>query len=292
MDILKQNVIEAGRELCRGGLIARTWGNVSVRTDKDHFAITASGREYDSLTEDEIVTVNLKDLSYEGGIVPSGEKKVHQQIYKLRPDAGFVIHTHQINASAVAAMGLDEVRFTRKYPGIGYTVPCAAYGLPGSKRVASAAAKVLRSYDTRAFLMSRHGAVCFGRDKDEAFETVHALEEACGHFLRNIDVEPWEYSGENCADAVKYWPFDSIGAYLDDFAQMFGTHLDLRNYNPQRIALKYGEDVEAVRMVVDKNCRAGLAAVKTGCRPIKTGDCLRMRRVYKKKYSKLRAVDR
>ena len=74
MDILKQSVIEAGRELCRRGLIARTWGNVSVRTDENHFAITASGREYDSLTENEIVTVNLKDLSYEGDIVPSGRR--------------------------------------------------------------------------------------------------------------------------------------------------------------------------------------------------------------------------
>lgn len=282
MDILKQNVIEAGRELCRLGLIARTWGNVSVRTEENHFAITASGREYDSLTENEIVTVNLKDLSYEGDIVPSGEKKVHQQIYKLRPDAGFVIHTHQTYASAVSAMGLEQVRLTAGYPGLGMSVPCAEYGLPGSKRVAKGIAKVLRTSDSKAILMSNHGAVCFGRDRDEAFETLLSLEDACRDFLRNAGVVT-----EKDDDPVKAWPRKKIGVYLDDFAQMFGTHLNLRNYNPQSVADRYGEDVEAVEMVVYKNCLAGLAAVTAGRNPIKMHECLYMRRVYKKKYSKL-----
>lgn len=283
MDLLKQQVIDAGRELCRSGLIARTWGNVSVRTDDNHFAVTASGKAYDTLTEDEIITLNLKDLSYEGDVKPSGEKKVHRVIYKMRADAGFIIHTHQTNASAVAAMGLKEIKFAKKYPGIGFDVPCAEYGLPGSKAVVSGVAKVLKRHETRAILMSNHGAVCFGRDRDEAFEAAYALEEACGDFLQNTGVV-MNSSGD--------WKEDRLGVYLDDFAQMFGTHLSMKNYDPQTVAAQYGEDVEAVRMVVDKNCLAGLAAKMTGSKPIRTWECLYMRMIYKKKYSLLKGVDR
>ena len=285
MDILKQQVIEAGRELCRRGLVARTWGNVSVRTDEDHFAITASGREYEDLTENEIVTVNLKDLSHEGSVMPSGEKKVHQQIYKLRPDAGFVIHTHQIYASAVSAMGLEQVRLTAGYPGLELSVPCAGYGLPGSEKVAKSIAKVLSSSDSKAILMSNHGAVCFGRDRDEAFEAVLSLEDACRDYLRNTGI-----IGELADDPVKAWPRKRIGVYLDDFAQMFGTRLSLRNYNPQTVADKYGEDAEAVEMVVYKNCLAGLAAVTAGRGTVRKHECMYMRRVYKKRYSKLKSM--
>ena len=44
----KELVVKAGLELVRNGLIARTWGNVSCRLDDKTFAITPSGRSYES----------------------------------------------------------------------------------------------------------------------------------------------------------------------------------------------------------------------------------------------------
>ena len=79
----KEKVIKAGRELSRSGLIARTWGNVSCRTGEDTFVITASGRDYMTLTPREIIEVKLSDLSYEGDIKPSSELKAHREIYML-----------------------------------------------------------------------------------------------------------------------------------------------------------------------------------------------------------------
>lgn len=282
---LKEQVIRGGLELCDEGLIARTWGNVSIRTGDKHFAITASGKDYHDLTVDEIVDLNIDNLSYISDIKPSGEKKVHQVIYKLKPDAGFVIHTHQSNASAVAAMGLAEVELPKEYPGIGSVLPCAPYGLPGTKAVSNGVAKCVRGYDSKAILMSNHGAVCYGKDYDEAFQIVKTLEEACGDFLESIGVEP-QRSASGSYD-VK-WQEPKISAYLDDFAQMFGPELDVTDYNPVRIAIENGEDEEAVRMVIEKNCRAGHAAMVVKAKPIKRAECILMRAVYKKKYSKLK----
>ena len=72
MDILeaKRIVVEAGKQLVATGLIARTWGNVSCKVSDTQFVITPSGRAYESLTEDDIVLVNMDDLSYDGDIKP------------------------------------------------------------------------------------------------------------------------------------------------------------------------------------------------------------------------------
>ena len=42
-------LLKACRELVDSGLIARTWGNVSIRLSKELFLITPSGRAYETL---------------------------------------------------------------------------------------------------------------------------------------------------------------------------------------------------------------------------------------------------
>ena len=109
MDIqaAKELVIKAGKEVVASGLIARTWGNISCRIDDKQFVITPSGRAYEDLTPDEIVLVNIEDLAYDGDVKPSSEKGIHAEAYKLRPEVNFVIHTHQMQASVVSALGFD-----------------------------------------------------------------------------------------------------------------------------------------------------------------------------------------
>ena len=103
-------VLKAGLRLVEAGLIARTWGNVSCRVDAESFVITPSGRSYQSLTADDLVQVKIDDLSYQGPIKPSSEKGIHAEVYKLYPEVNFVIHTHQENASVIAATTLKEFR--------------------------------------------------------------------------------------------------------------------------------------------------------------------------------------
>lgn len=136
MDIMeaKAIVVEAGKKLVDSGLIARTWGNVSCRISENQFVITPSGRAYETLTPDEIVLVNIEDLTYEGEIKPSSEKGIHAAAYKLRPEINFVIHTHQINASIVSALGMDINNVSgENCTIIGDNVPIASYGLPGTQ---------------------------------------------------------------------------------------------------------------------------------------------------------------
>ena len=182
MDILqaKQIVIAAGKQLVETGLIARTWGNVSCRIDSQSFVITPSGKAYESLTPDDIVLVRMADLSYDGDVKPSSEKGIHAQCYLLRPECNFVIHTHQANASIISALGADinDIEGEAKDI-IGDNVPLADYGLPGTGKLRKGVVKALKRSDSKAVIMKHHGAVCLGKDYDEAFAIASALEDVC-----------------------------------------------------------------------------------------------------------------
>ena len=180
----KELVIKAGKELIASGLIARTWGNISCRISDTQFVITPSGRAYETITPEEIVLVNIEDLEYEGDIKPSSEKGIHAACYKLRPEIGFVIHTHQVNASIVSALGMDINHVEGENAEIiGDNIPIASYGLPGTKKLRKGVIEAITRSDAKAAVMAHHGAVCMGVDYDDAFNVAKRLEDVCEQFV-------------------------------------------------------------------------------------------------------------
>ena len=179
---LKLLIIEAGKKLLLEGLVTRTWGNVSIRVDQTFMLITPSGRTYNDLTANDIVLVNYHTLKYEGTIKPSSEKGLHCEIYRTRKEINAVIHTHQMNASTVAAARrevppiLDDMVQI-----IGPSVRVADYALPSTQRIVNKTVKALKG--RMAALMANHGAVCIGRDIEEAFVVCQVLEKACKAFI-------------------------------------------------------------------------------------------------------------
>ncbi|MDR1131105.1 MAG: class II aldolase/adducin family protein, partial [Oscillospiraceae bacterium] len=180
----KKQVVEAGLELVEKGLIARTWGNVSCRVGEDGFVITPSGKAYDGLSASDIVRCKTEDASYTGEIKPSSEKKVHALIYRARPDAGFVIHTHQKLASAVSV--LDMAAIPGGLSPDGQPVPLAEYGLPGTKKLSANVAGALEKTGGKTLIMARHGTVCFGDCREEAFKNALALEKTAEAFIAEL----------------------------------------------------------------------------------------------------------
>jgi len=179
---IRQQVIEGGLRLVKEGLVARTWGNISIRVDETHMLITPSGRSYEDLTPEDIVLVNYHTSKHEGTIKPSSEKELHCEIYRTRKNIHAVIHTHQMNASTVAAAHrevppiLDDMAQI-----IGPTVRVADYALPSTKKITKKTVKALKGRN--AALMANHGAVCIGRDLEEAFVVCQVLEKACKAFI-------------------------------------------------------------------------------------------------------------
>jgi len=178
----KQLVCDSGKKLLAEGLVTGTWGNVSVKVDEQTMVITPSGKNYEDLTPAEMVVVNLKTLEYEGNIKPSSELKLHAEVYKQRSNITAVVHTHQQHASAVAAARrevppiLDDMCQI-----IGPSVRVADYALPNTKKIVKNTMKALNG--RYAALLANHGAVCIGRDMDEAFMVAQVLEKTCYAFI-------------------------------------------------------------------------------------------------------------
>lgn len=198
----KEMVIEAGKQLVEKGLIARTWGNVSCRISDSHFVITPSGRAYETLTPNQIVTVNIENCCYDGNVEPSSEKGVHAEIYKQRADINFVIHTHQAYASAVSPLGIDiDIVDSTTQALIGNRVVSIPYGLPGSKKLKNNVAVALANTRGKAYLMVSHGALCLGDDRDQAFSVAAALEQVCADYINSRYLE---ISGRNLFDPQEF----------------------------------------------------------------------------------------
>ena len=98
-------VVEAGKAPSQPSLVERTWGNVSARVSETHFVITPSGMAYETLRPEDLVLVDLRDRSWQGSRKPSSETGIHADAYRLRPEVGFVIHTHQPQASLCSTAG-------------------------------------------------------------------------------------------------------------------------------------------------------------------------------------------
>jgi L-fuculose-phosphate aldolase len=169
--------------LLKEGLVARTWGNVSIKVSDTQMVITPSGRKYDELTPDEMVLVDIYTLKYEGKLKPSSELKLHCEVYKTRPNINAVIHTHQMYASIVAAAQQDVVVLDEAHQKIlgAKIIKAAPYALPNTKKITVETAKAIET--SNAALMSNHGVVCIGKDLEDTFAVARTLEKACELFI-------------------------------------------------------------------------------------------------------------
>lgn len=109
LEELKQAVFEANMELTARGVVIYTWGNVSgIDRSKGIIVIKPSGVEYDAMTPEDMVAVDLETgKTAEGKWKPSSDTKTHLELYRQFPELGGVTHTHSVNAVAFAQAGMD-----------------------------------------------------------------------------------------------------------------------------------------------------------------------------------------
>ena len=98
LEALKKEVYEANMLLPKYELVTFTWGNVSgIDRESGLFVIKPSGVEYDQLTPDDMVVVDLDGKRVEGRYNPSSDTETHRILYKAFPNAGGIVHTHSSN---------------------------------------------------------------------------------------------------------------------------------------------------------------------------------------------------
>ncbi len=199
-------------ELPRRGLVLLTWGNVSgIDRETGCFVIKPSGVDYERLTPEDMVVMDLKGNKVEGRLKPSSDTLTHLEIYKRYEQIGGITHTHSTEAVAWAQAGRDIPLYGTTHADYMFgDIPCTrnltteeieeAYEAnTGKVIVETLAERGINPVYTPAILCKNHGPFTFGKD---AMESVHhavileeiakmaryteALNANCGHAPDNI----------------------------------------------------------------------------------------------------------
>ncbi len=204
LEYLKKKVYEANMDLVRHGLVIFTWGNVSgIDRERGLVVIKPSGVDYDTMTPDDMVVVDLHTGEVvEGSLRPSSDTPTHLVLYRAWPEIGGVVHTHSTYATAWAQAGID-------LPNIGTThadyfhnaIPCTAdmteaevkgqYELEtGNVIVNRFRLGAINPVHTPGVLVKNHGPFSWGKDPHEAVHNAVVMEQVAKMAFVAYSVNP------------------------------------------------------------------------------------------------------
>lgn len=156
-------------------------GNMSIRVPGG-MLITPTGMSYRTIAAADIVEVLADGRVPAGQRAPSSEWRMHLDIYASRTDAEAIVHTHSLNATALACLRQDIPAFHYMVATFGGDrVLCAPYATYGTEALARHALKALGR--RQACLLANHGAIVLGRDIAQAFERAQELEALAAQYL-------------------------------------------------------------------------------------------------------------
>ena len=177
---LQQAVISACRELTRLRLTHGTSGNISLRRNERQFFVSPTGMSYDALEADDIPLVDL-DGRWFGRRLPSSEWRFHRDIFKCRDDVGAIVHTHSMNATALACTGrgIPAFHYMVAVAG-GADIRCAPYYTFGTQSLSDAAVAALEG--RKACLLANHGVIAVGADLPAALALAGEVENLAAQY--------------------------------------------------------------------------------------------------------------
>ena len=199
----RERVVATCLELADKGFLAGTGGNVALRADSNHFAVTPSATDYYAMSAADVCVVRLSDAhQVEGEREASVETGLHARVLLKRPECDASVHTHQPVASAYTLLARTlEVWDAARRSLLGSEIPCVGYAPSGTGWLAMRVARAMRPH-THACLMRNHGVVCVGKDENEAMKRVAALEAECAAFFLGRAKEGSKTLEESVRDLV------------------------------------------------------------------------------------------
>src|SRR5258707_12307813 len=92
---LREQLVSLSQEMVRLGLVTGTSGNMSVRGEAgDTCLVTPSGVDYEHMTEDDVVEVDLDGTPRPGQLKPSVDTMTHCASYRARTAASSDVQTN------------------------------------------------------------------------------------------------------------------------------------------------------------------------------------------------------
>lgn len=203
LEELKKQVYEANMKLPYYSLVTFTWGNVSgLDKEKGLFVIKPSGVDYEKLTPECMVVMDLEGNKIEGDLNPSSDTPTHLELYKAFPEVGGIVHTHSSYATSWAQAGRSIPCYGTTHADYIYgEVPCvrcltkeeieAAYEENTGHLIVNEFARMGKDpMAVPAVLCRNHGPFAWGKDAMDAVHNAVVLEEVAKMAYRTETINP------------------------------------------------------------------------------------------------------
>ncbi len=190
LEELKKKVYEANILLPKYGLVTFTWGNVSeIDRESGLFVIKPSGVDYDVMTPEDMVVMDLNGKKIEGEMNPSSDMPTHLELYKAWKDIGGIVHTHSSYATSWAQAGRGIPCYGTTHADYFYgEIPCArcltkdeiaeAYEENTGHLIVEEFARLKKDpAAVPAVLCKNHGVFTWGKNGMEAVHNAVVTEE-------------------------------------------------------------------------------------------------------------------
>ena len=181
----KEEVLWGCRLMVERGYLLGTVGNLSARADgTDLVVITPTSLPYDTMTEEDLVVVNLNGEIVSGKHQPSIECSMHLGVYRARPELRALVHTHSKYATTVSLIKELDIMpaiDTEQSLYLGGDINIVPFAFPRSKELAE---YVKEGIGTNAgLLMANHGALGVGISMKDAVIASDIIERNSEMYL-------------------------------------------------------------------------------------------------------------
>jgi L-fuculose-phosphate aldolase len=187
---LRQKLALSARALAIEGHSSGLAGQITIRHDAATFWTLGFGLGFEEATSANSIRIDHELRVVEGAGIANPANRFHAWIYRARPDAGAIVHTHAPWSAALSMIGeplvvahmdatplYDDVAYLADWPG----VPVA----DDEGRIISEAIGT-----KRAILLAHHGLLTLGKSIEEATMLAIFMERACAMHMRARAVGP------------------------------------------------------------------------------------------------------
>lgn len=197
LENLKKAVYEANMNLVKYDLVKFTWGNVSgIDRESGLVVIKPSGVEYDELTPDKMVVVDLQGNVVEGELNPSSDTPTHIELYKSFKEIGGITHSHSEFATSLAQAKTEVTAFGTTHADVFYgNIPCTRdlteqeVNTEYEKNTGVVIAETFENIDENAIpavLVASHGPFSWGDTPQKSVYNMAVLEEVSKMYLHTL----------------------------------------------------------------------------------------------------------
>ena len=211
--LLKKDVVNGAKAIFKKGLVDIGEGNVSIRMpNKKEFLITPTFNQYEKMRRDDVVHLTFDGEQLSQGKNTSTEYRLHAAIYRIRPNANCIIHTHSPYATMLSILRRDIPTLMEEMVILlGGPINVSEFAIAHTDNIAEKAVSALNN--TNGILLANHGVIVCGRNMSHTVKMAEVVEKMALIYWGALQIgDPFTISKEACNNL------------MNDFNSNFSTY--------------------------------------------------------------------